>query len=428
MQNGHAVWVLATLAAGCGATVDGLRADPVDAAPHDVSAEAQTLDVPDGLPHDVASEGGVTDRPPRSDLSAQTDARIVAPPAVPHVIDLAANGSGGYQCAVMSDGTVRCRGTFFTNQITYDDQGRVRPGDVVVMEGLDDVAQVVGHHELTVCARRHDGTVWCWGYHRYNRLGVGSDGAELCDGEPCRRRPTRVEGLDDVVSLARGAGSTCAVRGDGSVWCWGNGDPFLDMRASVTPRRIEGLPNVVSMWRRFHGWVLLLRDGSYVWAGRVQYAAIPRDATFARGDDAGHLCYRLPDATIRCLGFSENGAIGNGVLERVDQARADDPGLTGVRSVVTGPTSTCAVRDDDTVWCWGGASNGALGYEGPERCVTAVSPPCSARPRQVPGLDGVERVFVTPQGGCALRRDRSLWCWGSVGDPRYSPVPAPIVW
>lgn len=40
--------------------------------------------------------------------------------------------------------------------------------------------------------------------------------------------PTVVPGLTDVVGLVSAQGAICAVRRDGSVWCWGTLAPGLD--------------------------------------------------------------------------------------------------------------------------------------------------------------------------------------------------------
>ena len=102
-----------------------------------------------------------------------------------------------------------------------------RPTEV---PGLEDAVQVaVGESET--CARRRDGTVWCWGRNVALDDGLGSlgdglpPGDEFCQGivsrEPCRRRPVQVQGLTDVVDVSYSNGKGCAIRSDGSAWCWG---------------------------------------------------------------------------------------------------------------------------------------------------------------------------------------------------------------
>jgi alpha-tubulin suppressor-like RCC1 family protein len=66
------------------------------------------------------------------------------------------------------------------------------------------------------------GQVACWGDDEFLELGRGpsddggsSDNAQLVvqsDGQP----------FSGVMSLASGGYHTCALRNDGSVWCWGD--------------------------------------------------------------------------------------------------------------------------------------------------------------------------------------------------------------
>lgn len=143
-----------------------------------------------------------------------------------------------------------------------------------------------------------------------------------------------------------------------------------------------------------------------------------------------HQCALMSDATMRCRGLNAHGKLGNGAsVWPGDVDTPVDPGLTGVRSVATGEYQTCAVRDDDSLWCWGSGEYGGLGYEATEGCAGITEPTrCATRPQRVPGIDRVRRAFLGVWGGCAQRFDHSVWCWGTLGNPRYSPMPTPIVW
>lgn len=94
----------------------------------------------------------------------------------------------------------------------------------------------------TSCARRHDGSVWCWGGAftwgdgpDFVTYGDGVMNGELCpatrytpfttfknfDPRPCRRAPVPISGLSGVTALAVGSSHACAVLASGQVWCWG---------------------------------------------------------------------------------------------------------------------------------------------------------------------------------------------------------------
>lgn len=99
-----------------------------------------------------------------------------------------------------------------------------------------------------------------------------------------------------------------------------------------------------------------------------------------------------------------------------------------MRSVATGGRHTCALLADRRVWCWGGATGG-LGSAAPtERCVGirgAVD--CVTRPARVEGVDQVELLFTGTLITCAIRADRSVWCWGFV-NARYTERPVRVEW
>ncbi|MBL8955211.1 MAG: hypothetical protein JNK82_30835 [Myxococcaceae bacterium] len=75
--------------------------------------------------------------------------------------------------------------------------------------------------------------MWCWGRNTTGHLGLGA-------GSPQQVRvPTQV-GTDSDWSLVRASqNSTCALKTNGSLWCWG--DSFFDpigQRAILTPERV----------------------------------------------------------------------------------------------------------------------------------------------------------------------------------------------
>jgi alpha-tubulin suppressor-like RCC1 family protein len=79
--------------------------------------------------------------------------------------------------------------------------------------GLTDAVSVKGGVSFA-CALKSDGSVWCWGANNVGQLG---------DGTTVNRNvPAPVKGLvSGVVSIDLGQSHACAVKSDGSVWCWG---------------------------------------------------------------------------------------------------------------------------------------------------------------------------------------------------------------
>ncbi|MEU4624936.1 hypothetical protein AB0G04_33805 [Actinoplanes sp. NPDC023801] len=72
--------------------------------------------------------------------------------------------------------------------------------------------------------------------------------------------------------------------------------------------------------------------------------------------------------------------------------------------VVSGDSATCAIRSDQTLWCWGANSSGQIG-DG-----TTVDRNAPAR------VAGDGRWTAVARGSghtCGIRTDGSLWCWGA---------------
>ena len=72
-------------------------------------------------------------------------------------------------------------------------------------------------------------------------------------------------------------------------------------------------------------------------------------------------------------------------------------------SVSGGGGSTCGIRRDHTLWCWGWNGKGQLGVG-------------DLTDRDVPTQVGAEADWATVEAGdedtCATRTDHTLWCWG----------------
>lgn len=129
------------------------------------------------------------------------------------VVRLAAGGA--HLCSFTADGEAWCQGDNRFGQLGAGDTAP-RAVPTRVAGALGPVTQIFagGNHS---CALKPDGTLWCWGDNRSGQLGVG-------DTES-RSLPVQVapEALGNQVAAAYAGGAhTCAVKNDFSVWCWGN--------------------------------------------------------------------------------------------------------------------------------------------------------------------------------------------------------------
>jgi alpha-tubulin suppressor-like RCC1 family protein len=122
-----------------------------------------------------------------------------------------------HNCALSAAGTLSCWGYNPYGQLGDGTTASPKPIAVSVAALGSEVADAAlgGYHS---CALKKDSTLWCWGQNTFGTLGDGSVG-------PAKRTPVQVVALGaNVARVAAGPYSTCAVRTDRAVWCWGRND------------------------------------------------------------------------------------------------------------------------------------------------------------------------------------------------------------
>jgi alpha-tubulin suppressor-like RCC1 family protein len=132
-----------------------------------------------------------------------------------HVTAIAAGVAD--ECALLSDGTVECWGDDTHGQIgagvtmpgNVPPYGDATPVPVSALSGATAVAVGGGY----ACALLSDGTVKCWGDNEDGCLGNGT----IVDSNV----PVVVSGLSHAVAISTGIEHACALIDDGTVQCWG---------------------------------------------------------------------------------------------------------------------------------------------------------------------------------------------------------------
>src|SRR2546422_34695 len=229
---------------------------------------------------------------------------------------------------------------------------------------------------LHTCMRLPDGTVQCWGRNNFGQLGNG-DGSLSSSSVP-----VAVRGLTTATRVVTGDAHTCALLGDGTVQCWGVGDSgqrgdgtFNNI--STVPAAVVGITGAVAVAARGYHSCALLGDGT-VWCwGRNsdgQLGVTPSGSqcpttpgffcsstpvraagiTSAAGVIAGgyHTCALFGDGTAQCWGRNDDGQLGDGTFTS-SSTPLRVGGLTGAAAVSGGILHTCALLVNGTVKCWG---------------------------------------------------------------------------
>ena len=145
-----------------------------------------------------------------------------APPAaVEGLPGPAVDADLGYSsaCALLESGGLMCWGYNNCGQLgdgTTED--RDEPVPVLGLEEVEVVDVVLGLSHT--CALSGDGRVFCWGYNQRGQVGTGEISDELSAWKVTE--PSEVVGLPEpIVSVSAGAGHTCAAGASGAVYCWG---------------------------------------------------------------------------------------------------------------------------------------------------------------------------------------------------------------
>ena len=321
------------------------------------------------------------------------------------------DGGYGHTCALTDAGGVKCWGGNGWGQLgngttNYADGAVHLPA---LASGVASIALGSDHG----CALTVAGGVKCWGRNFDGQLGNGT----RIDS----KLPVDVPGLTaNVVKIAAGGDSTCALTAAGAVKCWGRnslgqvGDGTTTM--ALLPTDVIGLSSgmadvatsgarscalTVSGAAKCWGWNVRgqLGDGAFVDA-HAPVDVVPGAAAFT-GIVAGgtETCALGADGRVWCWGDQQNP----GVPVTADQARprAFDALGSGVAALAAGNGHMCALIAGK-VRCWGYNRYGQLG----DGTVTS-----SALPVEVPGLDGVTALGTGNVHSCAIVADGAR-CWG----------------
>lgn len=303
-------------------------------------------------------------------------------------------------CATLVDGRVMCWGRNASGQCARapSEVPVLRPSIARLIGGEVDVTALGDRHG---CARKVDGTVWCWGNGAFGQLG---DGRMDTAGAPAP-----VPDLADVADIAAGDDHTCVRKTDGSVLCWGLG------RAGQIPggRDVVAVPTVLDLVepaRSIHlgpaTTCVLVTDARPGCAGELALAPIPAQkpkvASMAPGTSHGCLLYE--GGAVACWGANDAG---QGGVEGFDELPtvADVDGVGAATAVVVGDAFSCALLEADAgVACWGSNARGQLAQRDLAQSHTPLT---IALPVTT------QRLAAGPDFVCALGADGVTRCWGA---------------
>lgn len=350
-------------------------------------------------------------------LDPETDGQ---PPTRPNVFQIALGEQ--HSCARRPSGSVRCWGDDVQGQTGT---GGPATGGLVTtpqdVEGITDAIDIASGRNHT-CVARKTGKVSCWGYNLDGQLGIG-------EFDNRSSTPVDVVGLKDAFAVAAGGNFSCALRGSGSVACWGgNGSGQLgtgDESPTSTPRAVSGLRDMVAISAgQAHvcavektGSVSCWGDGSngQLGAGEARGSSSPvavtniTDAVMIAAAERS-TCALTKAGSVLCWGANELGQLGNGSTAPTPNSTPTSVlNLSDATSMWTGRNHACAIRKSGAVVCWGAGSRGQLGDGQPHSDGSGAQ-------ASLVSVSGLTSATGTGAGGdhsCAVTKTNTLFCWGA---------------
>jgi alpha-tubulin suppressor-like RCC1 family protein len=274
--------------------------------------------------------------------------------------------TGGYHSCAVSNARLHCWGGGWAGQLGVgDNDTRTAPKEVL---SISDVVEVAAGEQHT-CARDGQGQVHCWGINERGQLGQGGFGGQ-------ENTPLKVTSLaGQVAALSTWGSSTCALKTDRTIECWGaNEDGQLGNGSSND----SALPVPV----------VNIDDALAVSVGGRHACAIRED----QGRN-----------TAWCWGGGWVGQLGN-----LNSDNSDTPvpvhEMESVTAISAGWYYTCALKDGGALWCWGENDFRQLGPD--------ASSSESSRPVRVPAV-AFDRISAGSAHACGRTPAGEVQCWGA---------------
>lgn len=264
------------------------------------------------------------------------------------------------------------------------------------------------------------GRLFCWGNNVSAAVGDGTgDGSANMVPEP-----KEISNDDDWTKVVAGSDQSCALKGTGELYCWGNN---VSQRLGVgLVSTYANVPERVGTWSNWDdlsvgsSTTCGLRDGAlYCWGGNLDGKAGVDAATstvtsptqlgtetdwsqVSVGDQ--HTC-GIRAGQLYCWGRNRDGQLGftgdTDAHSVPTQVGSDADWI----NVVSSNSSTCAINESGELYCWGDNQYGQLGLEDLDD---------RSAPEQV-GTDSDWRAFGSAYSRtiCAIKSSGTLFCTGA---------------
>ena len=277
-----------------------------------------------------------------------------------------------------------------------------------VIDGLKVEQVSLGEHHSG--AITEDGSLWMWGWNINGQLGDGTT----------EEKHTPVKVMENVKMISLGEYHSGAIKEDGSLWMWGYnvcgqlGDGTTEEKEKLIPVKVMENVKSVGLGDFYSG--AIKEDGSlWMWGyngygqlgdGTNESKDIPvkimenvKNVSFS-DDHSGAI---KEDGSLWMWGDNGYGQLGDGT-NGTYAARKHSPVkvMENVKEISLGNAHSGAIKEDGSLWMWGGNNKGQLGDGTNEDKNTPVKI-----------MENVKNVNLGVLCSGAITEDGNLWMWGA---------------
>jgi len=286
-----------------------------------------------------------------------------------------------YSLGLRTDGSLYAWGYNYDGELgntTNNGSGNANPTPTKLAGTYTQMA-AGDNHSLGLQA---DGTLCAWGYNRDGQLGTATN-----SGTPNPNPTPTATGTALVTrSLAMGASFGLAVKGDGTLWAWGDnayGQLGIDITTARTSRPVQ--VGTATDW-------VMVAAGEY------------------------HSLGLRADGSLYAWGWNNYGQLGSPTNSGTNTATPTPQLVAGTYTqIAAGVYHSLGLRADGSLYAWGDNQYGQLGS--PTNSGTST-----ANPTPAPIAGTYTRVAAGGQHSLALRADGSLYAWGDNSYGQLGPA------